>query len=164
MGTDIKLPYSVRLTDPSERFQLRFAEAAAALLHRSGDLQFEATANGLIIWALWETRLEEAAYLVKTHFPNAEFGKPEVTYLREPEWQEPLLRMTIDTPEEHIGDVIGDLIRRRGLMVGMEESARGKLVTAIVPAAELFGYAVAFASMTRQRAAVTYEFAGYQPL
>jgi hypothetical protein len=153
------------MTDPSEHFQLRFAEAASALVEKSRHLQCETTATGLIIWAVSERLLEESVYLVRAHFPNAVCGKLEVAYLHEPEWQEPLVKVTVATPEDTVGDVVGDLNRRRGLLVGIDDdSAVGKSVTAVVPAAEMIGYAAALASMTRKLGNVSYEFAGYQPL
>ncbi len=74
---------------------------------------------------------------------------------------EPLMKVEVVTPEEYMGDVIGDLNRRRGLVQGMEDSPAGKLITAEVPLAEMFGYATALRSMSQGRATYSMEFARY---
>jgi elongation factor G len=65
------------------------------------------------------------------------------------------------TPEDYYGDIIGDLNRRRGQILGMEESTSGKVITAEVPLAEMFGYATSVRSMSQGRATFTMEFAKY---
>jgi elongation factor G len=74
---------------------------------------------------------------------------------------EPIMKVEVVTPEEYMGDVIGDLNRRRGLVQGMEDSPSGKLVTAEVPLAEMFGYATSLRSMSQGRATYSMEFAKY---
>jgi elongation factor G len=74
---------------------------------------------------------------------------------------EPIMKVEVVTPEEYSGDVIGDLNRRRGQIQGMEESPSGKIITAEVPLAEMFGYATTVRSMSQGRATFTMEFAKY---
>jgi len=74
---------------------------------------------------------------------------------------EPLMKVEVETPEEYMGDVIGDLNRRRGLVLGMEESPSGRLVFAEVPLASMFGYATALRSMSQGRATYSMDFAKY---
>jgi elongation factor G len=74
---------------------------------------------------------------------------------------EPVMKVEVVTPEENMGDVVGDLNRRRGLIQGMEESVSGKVVTAEVPLAEMFGYATDLRSATQGRATFTMEFSKY---
>ena len=74
---------------------------------------------------------------------------------------EPIMKVEVVTPEEYSGDVIGDLNRRRGHILGMEESPSGKVITAEVPLAEMFGYATTVRSMSQGRATFTMEFAKY---
>ncbi|MCB1675881.1 MAG: elongation factor G [Halioglobus sp.] len=74
---------------------------------------------------------------------------------------EPIMRVEVVTPEENMGDVVGDLNRRRGLILGMDENAMGKVVDAEVPLAEMFGYATDLRSATQGRATYTMEFAKY---
>jgi elongation factor G len=74
---------------------------------------------------------------------------------------EPMMQVEVVTPEENMGDVVGDLNRRRGLIQGMDENAAGKIVNAEVPLAEMFGYATDLRSATQGRATYTMEFARY---
>ena len=74
---------------------------------------------------------------------------------------EPIMKVEVVTPEENMGDVVGDLNRRRGLILGMNDSSAGKTVDADVPLAEMFGYATDLRSATQGRATYTMEFARY---
>ena len=74
---------------------------------------------------------------------------------------EPIMKVEVVTPEENMGDVVGDLNRRRGLILGMNDSSSGKTVDADVPLAEMFGYATDLRSATQGRATYTMEFARY---
>ncbi|MFL2501553.1 MAG: elongation factor G [Luminiphilus sp.] len=74
---------------------------------------------------------------------------------------EPMMQVEVVTPEENMGDVVGDLNRRRGLIQGMDENASGKIVNAEVPLAEMFGYATDLRSATQGRATYTMEFSKY---
>ena len=74
---------------------------------------------------------------------------------------EPVMKVEVVTPEENMGDVVGDLNRRRGLIGGMSDNAMGKVVDAEVPLAEMFGYATDLRSATQGRATYTMEFAKY---
>jgi elongation factor G len=74
---------------------------------------------------------------------------------------EPIMKVEVVTPEDYMGDVIGDLNRRRGQIQGMEDTPAGKTVTAEVPLAEMFGYATNVRSMSQGRATFTMEFAKY---
>ncbi len=74
---------------------------------------------------------------------------------------EPLMNVEVVTPEDYMGDVMGDLNRRRGIVQGMEDSPSGKIVTAHVPLSEMFGYATDLRSQTQGRATYTMEFDHY---
>ncbi len=74
---------------------------------------------------------------------------------------EPIMKVEVVTPEENMGDVVGDLNRRRGLILGMDESVSGKVIDAQVPLAEMFGYATDLRSATQGRATFTMEFEKY---
>jgi len=74
---------------------------------------------------------------------------------------EPIMKVEVVTPEDYMGDVMGDLNRRRGLVQGMEDSPAGKLVRAEVPLAEMFGYATDLRSATQGRATYSMEFEKY---
>ncbi len=83
----------------------------------------------------------------------AQEGKPALL--------EPIMSVEIVTPEDYMGDVVGDLNRRRGLIQGMDESPSGKVVTAEVPLAEMFGYATDLRSASQGRATYAMEFNKY---
>ena len=74
---------------------------------------------------------------------------------------EPMMKVEVVTPEENMGDVVGDLNRRRGIIHGMDENSSGKVVDAEVPLAEMFGYATDLRSATQGRATYTMEFSKY---
>ncbi|MCJ8313487.1 MAG: elongation factor G [Saccharospirillaceae bacterium] len=74
---------------------------------------------------------------------------------------EPMMKVEVVTPEDYMGDVMGDLNRRRGLVQGMDDSPSGKIINAEVPLAEMFGYATALRSATQGRATFTMEFKQY---
>lgn len=75
---------------------------------------------------------------------------------------EPIMKVEVVTPEANMGDVVGDLNRRRGMILGMDESPMGKVIDAEVPLAEMFGYATSLRSATQGRATYTMEFLKYQ--
>ncbi len=75
---------------------------------------------------------------------------------------EPIMRVEVVTPEEYMGDVMGDLNRRRGIILGMEDTAGVKVLKAEVPLAEMFGYSTSLRSQTQGRATYTMEFEKYQ--
>ncbi|MBT8418643.1 MAG: elongation factor G [Silicimonas sp.] len=74
---------------------------------------------------------------------------------------EPVMKVEVVTPEEYMGDVNGDLNRRRGVLQGLEDAPAGKIIRAEVPLAEMFGYATNVRSMSQGRATYTMEFAHY---
>jgi elongation factor G len=74
---------------------------------------------------------------------------------------EPIMKVEVVTPEDYMGDVMGDLNRRRGLPQGMDDSPSGKVIRAEVPLAEMFGYATDLRSMSQGRAVYSMEFEKY---
>ena len=74
---------------------------------------------------------------------------------------EPVMAVEVVTPEEYMGDVVGDLNRRRGMILGMEDNPNGMVVTAEVPLSEMFGYATDLRSMSQGRANYSMEFKHY---
>ncbi len=77
---------------------------------------------------------------------------------------EPVMKVEAVTPKDYLGDVTGDLNRRRGIVLGMEESVSGNIVKASVPLSEMFGYATDLRSMTQGRATYTMEFEKYSEI
>ncbi|KRE98635.1 elongation factor G [Frateuria sp. Soil773] len=76
---------------------------------------------------------------------------------------EPIMKVEVVTPEDYVGDVMGDISRRRGMLTGQEETPSGKTVNAMIPLGEMFGYATALRSQTQGRATFTMEFDHYEP-
>ncbi|MEK9686723.1 MAG: elongation factor G [Gammaproteobacteria bacterium] len=74
---------------------------------------------------------------------------------------EPIMKVEVSTPEDYMGDINGDLNRRRGVLQGLEDAPLGKIVRAEVPLSEMFGYATDVRSMSQGRAAYTMEFSHY---
>ncbi|MDH5424414.1 MAG: elongation factor G [Gammaproteobacteria bacterium] len=74
---------------------------------------------------------------------------------------EPVMKVEVVTPEDNMGDVIGDLSRRRGIVQGMDDVPAGKVINAEVPLSEMFGYATSLRSATQGRATYSMEFAHY---
>ncbi|WP_189457992.1 elongation factor G [Cognatilysobacter bugurensis] len=74
---------------------------------------------------------------------------------------EPIMKVEVVTPEEYVGDVMGDLSRRRGLLQGQDDTPSGKTINAMVPLGEMFGYATTIRSLTQGRATFTMEFDHY---
>ena len=71
------------------------------------------------------------------------------------------MKVEVVTPEDYMGDVMGDLNRRRGIVLGMEDTPSGKTIRSEVPLAEMFGYATDLRSATQGRATYTMEFSKY---
>ncbi len=82
-----------------------------------------------------------------------------------PVLMEPIMKVEVVTPEENMGDVIGDLNKRRGMVQGMEEARSGaRIVKAMVPLAEMFGYVTALRTITSGRATSSMEYDHHAPL
>jgi elongation factor G len=88
-------------------------------------------------------------------------GFKEGAKLGRPVLLEPIMKVEVVTPEDYMGTVNGDLSRRRGIVMGTEDSPAGKIIRAEVPLAEMFGYATDLRSATQGRATYTMEFAKY---
>ncbi|MDH5832306.1 elongation factor G [Luteimonas sp. M1R5S18] len=74
---------------------------------------------------------------------------------------EPIMKVEVVTPEDYLGDVMGDVSRRRGILQGQDDSPSGKIINAMIPLGEMFGYATQLRSMSQGRATFTMEFDHY---
>jgi len=88
-------------------------------------------------------------------------GFKEGALKADPALLEPIMKVEVVTPEEYMGDVMGDLNRRRGIVSGMEDAPAGKIIRADVPLSEMFGYSTALRSATQGRATYSMEFKKY---
>jgi len=91
----------------------------------------------------------------------ASMGFRDAALKANPVLMEPVMNVEVVTPEEYMGDVMGDLNRRRGIVQGMEDGPAGKQLKAEVPLSEMFGYSTALRSATQGRATYSMEFAKY---
>ena len=85
----------------------------------------------------------------------------EAAQRAQPVLLEPIMGVEVVTPEDYMGDVVGDLSRRRGIIAGMDENPAGKIIRADVPLSEMFGYSTDLRSATQGRATYTMEFSKY---
>jgi len=92
----------------------------------------------------------------------AKIGYREAARAAKPVILEPIMKLEVVTPEENMGDVVGDLNRRRGTVNGMDDRAGAKVVKAFVPLSEMFGYVTALRTLTSGRATSTMEFDHYE--
>jgi elongation factor G len=74
---------------------------------------------------------------------------------------EPIMKVEIVSPEDYLGDVMGDVSRRRGVLQGQDDSPSGKIINAMIPLGEMFGYATTLRSMSQGRATYSMEFDHY---
>ena len=139
----------------------RTVEAAFAERER-----IAATSKGEVvtILAIWEPDLEVAERVLKDAYAGeVRWSKPTIVYQYEPRVLEPFLHLEVEMPAETVGNVIGDLCSRRGLILGQAETAEGLVVTAEVPLGELLGYPQALPKITLGRGRATATFARYAP-
>jgi len=92
----------------------------------------------------------------------ASMGFREGAKMADPVILEPLMKVEVEVPEEYMGDVIGDVSKRRGQVNGMDDRAGNKIVNAFVPLSEMFGYSTDLRSMTQGRATYSMEFDHYE--
>ena len=88
-------------------------------------------------------------------------GFKEGFHRAKPVLLEPMMKVEIVTPEDYLGDVMGDVSRRRGILQGQDDSPSGKIINAMIPLGEMFGYATTLRSMSQGRATFTMEFDHY---
>jgi elongation factor G len=84
--------------------------------------------------------------------------------MSDPVLLEPIERVDVETPEQYMGDVMGNLSSRRGKIEGMEDRTNTKVIRAKVPLGEMFGYATDLRSQTQGRASYTMQFDSYEPV
>src|SRR5690606_8447881 len=92
----------------------------------------------------------------------ASIGFKEGARKANPVLLEPIMKVEVVTPEEFMGDVMGDLNARRGRVQGMEARSNAQVIRALVPLAEMFGYATDLRSQTQGRAVYTMHFSHYE--
>ena len=91
----------------------------------------------------------------------ASFAFKDACKKADPVILEPMMAVEVETPEEYMGDVMGDLSSRRGIVQGMDDNATGKVITVEVPLSEMFGYSTTLRSLSQGRATYSMEFKHY---
>jgi len=163
MNAPTHFPLRQLVTDPSERFPLRFAQQGALLLEGFAGVHTESTAKGLLLNAVAERDLHAATVMLRVAFPIVRADPIEVVYLNDGTL-EPYVRVRVTTPQDYYGDVVGQLNKRRAWIEDMADAAQGyKLVTVAAPLAEMLGYDEILAKTTRNRAIAEYQFLDYRP-
>jgi predicted membrane GTPase involved in stress response len=115
----------------------------------------------VVVGALTEHDLEVGIDLARKQVSDLKIGPIEVTYLGDPYPQEPYCRVVVTTPEDYVGDVVGDLNRRVGCIETMDHVDGGFAVKCGVPLAQMIGYDLALSRTTRGRGRAEYAFIGY---
>ena len=145
-------PLNILVSQPSADSQREFAvEALRVVTLRPARTRAEATDSGLLVWGIAELDLEQAFDLVKTAFPSANCGKPNVAYLDGPPLMEPCYRALIEGPEGEWADLMSDLAARRGIVQGIENTPGGRRANMEIPVSECFGYHTTIQALTKGR-------------
>jgi translation elongation factor EF-G len=116
-----------------------------------------------LLRGMTELDLETVCYELKKKYPDLQLGAPTVEYIEAGELLEPYYSATVDTPEDVIGEVMGDLSSRRGLIVNVSDCATGKTIVAEVPVAECFGYSTVLRRLTHGRGHYNLKLIDYRP-
>ena len=110
-----------------------------------------------------ELDLEMVCHELKKKYSDLQLGNLAVAYIEAERLLEPYYLATVDTPEDFMGNVVGDLSSRRGLIVEMHDHSDKKIIKAEVPVAECFGYATALGKLTNGRGHFVFKFIGHRP-
>jgi elongation factor G len=116
----------------------------------------------LIFGSYHDVDSSEMAFKIAAHGAFRELFK-EGAKQSQPILLEPIMKVEIVTPEDYLGDVMGDVSRRRGVLQGSDDTPSGKTINAMIPLGEMFGYATSLRSQTQGRATFTMEFDHYEP-
>jgi translation elongation factor EF-G len=141
-----------------------FAADAAALFKNEDRVEIEPSATGFILYAVWERDAENAIeQLSKALGFRIEIGAPRVLYREESRLLEPIMQISVFVPEDCVGEVMGDLNRRRGMIQGSGSDGDNLCkIHGLVPLANTFGYLFALLQMTKGKGKVHIDFHGYE--
>jgi hypothetical protein len=115
----------------------------------------------VVVGSLTERNLDSAIVLARTRVLDLMCGPIDITYLDTPHPQEPYYRVVVTSPEDYVGDVIGDLNKRVGCIEAMHQVAEGFVIRCGVPIATMIGYDLALSKITHGRGKTDYAFIGY---
>ncbi len=152
------------VTDSAEPFQLSFARAAADSLAGMEGLGCEASGNGLLLRAVTEMTLEDAARQLSARFTGLRVGPLEVIFQEGPEFKEPYMLAEVTVPEFSLGNVTADLSARRGQITEVTVKGDRVRIQAEAPLAQLLGYRNSLAAMSDGEGTVEMVFIEYRPV
>ena len=162
METNKPLQVTVRPKGPT--FVKKFAEEVLHLFAQSDRVEAVATSEGLVLSAVWEPDLEEAIELLRRAATSElVYSSLTIHYVQEPRVLEPILKIVVRVVPDFMGNVIGDISNRRGLVLGMEEDGSFLVISANIPLAELIGYGSALRHLSNGTATASATFVGYEP-
>ena len=131
----------------------KFAADAATVLRDNARVEVEVSPSGVILRGVWEFDIEQAIEELKEALAlRMAWSPPRILYKEGPRLLEPIMRVRLMVPEDSLGDVIGDINSRRGLIQGTDSRGNAQAVTAMVPLANMFGYVNQLRSFTQGRA------------
>jgi len=158
-------PLRVTVNAKGETFPLKFAKEAASLLEKTDRLTYEVTPEGLLLKGIWERDLDLASNKINQDCgKELEYSKYSIEYIEGEPILEPIMNVEVVSPEEYLGDVMGDINRRRGLLLHAEVVEGGHLVKARVPLSELIGYCAYLRRISPIDWIVNVEFCDYEPV
>ncbi len=161
---NIIYPIEQLITLKDKAFALRFAQEAAPLIAVTDRIVYEITKEGLLLKGMSEPDLEEAVKTLRENYDDKLIThEPEIKYILEPELLEPIMTVSVTTPEEFMGSVCADLSERRGTIVAMADQDGKKIITADVPLVEMLGYSSALRTLTYGEGVFSITFKHYQP-
>jgi predicted membrane GTPase involved in stress response len=142
-----------------------FGAKVRSCLENTSRYVFEPDRNGVKVKGVWEADVAAGIREIQDKIGNDIRIEPvAVKYIEEEKLLEPVLAVRVETPEEYVGDIMGDLNRRRGYPLGMDNSVEGIAILATVPLPELIGYEKDLAKMSHGQAKAEADFHGYQPV
>lgn len=156
-------PLAIDLTT-EDALPAKFAADAAAVFKNSDRVEIEPTTAGLVLRAVWELEMDWAVEALKEALGlQIEHGPPRILYREESRLLEPIMQISVLVPANSVGEVIGDLSRRRGMVQGSESDGNNlSKIHGLVPLANIFGYFPTLQRMTGGKGKVHIDFHGYE--
>lgn len=162
---DVSKPLRTLARPKASAFVVKFARDLVPHFAHLDRLEAEATAEGLLIGGIWQPDLDRAFDIVRGAYSGETTWWPARIHYAEDEWRrrtEPFLLVRVQTPYDYIGNVIGDLSSRRGLITGHRDIDGKGEVSAEAPLSELTRYLTALSAITQGTGTATAEFHSYQ--
>jgi len=154
-------PLQIRVSSTSQHTAEKLYPIVDAAIADVSTSVCELLKEHVVVSSVTERDLESAIVLMRTRVSDLLCGPISVRYLTFPYPQEPYYRVVVTSPEDYVGDVIGDLNRRVGYIQAMHHIDDGVAIKCGVPIANMIGYELALSKMTRGRGKAACAFIGY---